>query len=841
MRQIRLVAFVLLLSFPAHNAFGQDVSILFEVNMSYQIESGQFDRETESVDVAGTFNNWGSDLTQLSDADGDSTYSVTVDGFSAGETIEYKFRINGEWNGREEFPGTGNNRVYSVQPDSNRINVWYNNEVDPLGPPRVDFFVSSRTIFTNSVVQFQNRSSGNITTWEWTFEGGVPQTSDQESPAVRYSTPGSFDVQLVASNESESDTLRIEDYITVTERETGNTAWWNETVFYEIFVRSFYDSDGDGIGDFNGLTEKLDYLNDGDPDTDTDLGITGIWLMPIHQSPTYHGYDVIDYRSINPDYGTMEDFKTFLEAAHQRGIKVIIDYVMNHTSTEHPWFQQSAAGDPEYRDFYRWSSTDPGYSGPWGQTVWHNQHDGQNFADYFYGVFWSGMPDLNYENPAVRDSMFAISDFWINEVGVDGFRQDAVIYIDEDGTTLKNTPETYQFWQDFNANLKAANPDAFAVGEAWEPTDIALQYVNDNRLDYVFEFDLANAILEGVNSGSANPILSHMQTVYNEYPFLQFGTFLTNHDQDRVMNVLGQDTEKAKTAASIYLTLPGIPYLYYGEEVGMLGQKPDPDIRLPMQWSSDANAGFSSVSPWRAPNSNFNQFNVEVMEEVENSLFNHYRDLIQFRNDTHALQAGEYEAGLTSEDGLLTFLRGTPDGSHYLIAINLTSEAIENESADFSNYFFSYGPSTAGWYGEIVFGNGNSDDEFTAPFTGSGQGQQIENISLEPYSIKIVSFENLLTSSDDESQQPQQYELHQNYPNPFNPSTTISFYLPQSVDVELSVFDITGRQVATLVDRPMNAGSHTETFDASGLSSGMYFYRIEAGDFQSVQKMMLVK
>jgi len=836
---VLLSSILIILSAPI-NLFSQSVPILFEVNMSYQIDQNQFDPETEFVDVAGTFNNWGGDLIQLSDADGDSTYSVTVKGFSSGQTIEFKFRINGQWNGREEFPGTGNNRSYTVKPNNNEISVWYNDEADPSAPPEASFSVSSTGVFTNSLVQFDNQSTGDISMYEWSFEGGTPATSDEEDPAVRYSMPGSYDVQLIAGNESEKDTLFAEDYTTVTERETGNTSWWNETVFYEIFVRSFYDSDGDGIGDFNGLTQKLDYLNDGDPSTDTDLGVTGIWLMPIHDSPTYHGYDAIDYRSINPDYGTMDDFKAFLDAAHERGIKVIIDYVMNHTSTEHPWFQKSAGGDPDYRDFYRWNDTDPGYSGPWGQTVWHNQHDGQGYADYYYGVFWSGMPDLNYENPAVQDSMFAISDFWINEIGVDGFRQDAVIYIDEDGSTLKNTDETLQFWQDFNANLKAANPDAFAVGEAWEPTDIALQYVNDNRLDYVFEFDLANAILEGVTIGSANPILSHMQTVYNEYPFLQFGTFLTNHDQNRVMNVLGEDTDKAKVAASLYLTLPGIPYLYYGEEVGMLGQKPDENIRLPMQWNSEPNAGFTSGSPWRTANSNFEEFNVAEMKSDENSLFSHYRDLIQFRNDTPALQIGEYEAGLTSEDGLLTFVRGTPDGSYYMIAINLTSEPIKGALAEFSNYFFDYDNSPGGWRGEIVLGKSDMG-ELSIPLTGGSQGQPIENISLDPYKIKIASFAAVPLTNEDEVYNLQQFELHQNYPNPFNPSTTISFYLPQTADVKLSVFDITGRQIATLVDRPMNAGSHIETFDASGLSSGIYFYRIEAGDFQSVQKMMLVK
>lgn len=837
MIMIRLLSpiFFFCLIIPSANTYAQSVHVLFDVNMSYQIESGNFDPQTEFVDVAGTFNNWGGDLIQLTDENGDSTYSVTVDEFTPGETVEYKFRINGEWNGREEFPGTGNNRVYTIEPDDNKIYVWYNNEVDPLGPPNVNFFTPSRDVFTNSVIQFQNRSTGNIISWEWIFEGGMPETSTQENPAVRYSTPGSFDLQLVASNESESDTLVIEDYITVSERETGETRWWNETVFYEIFVRSFYDSDGDGIGDFNGLTQKLDYLNDGDPNTDSDLGITGIWLMPIHESPTYHGYDAVDYRSINPDYGTMEDFRNFLDAAHERDIKVIIDYVMNHTSTEHPWFQKSAAGDSDYRDFYRWSDTHPGFSGPWGQQVWHNQHDGQQFDEYYYGLFWSGMPDLNYDNPAVKDSMFAISDFWINEVGVDGFRQDAVIYIYEDGQILKNTPETFQFWEDFNANLKATNPNAFAVGEAWEPTNISLQYVTNNRLDYVFEFDLAQAILNGVNNENAEPILSHMQVVYDQYPFLQFGTFLTNHDQDRVMNVLGRDTEKAKTAASIYLTLPGIPYLYYGEEVGMLGQKPDPDIRLPMQWSSEPNAGFTDATPWRSPNTNFAEHNVEVMQEDENSLWNHYRDLIRFRNDHSQMQTGEYEAALTSRNDVIAFFRYDENlDDTKLIVINLGDSEITDLSLDHSNSMLIESDATYS-YDNLLTGNRDSGGAYP-----SGAGYTTQILNIEPRSTNIYS-PVVFSLSTEEPEQAKNFQLNQNYPNPFNPATTISFYLPQPEEVTLTIFDITGRQVATLVDQQMNAGPHTQVFNASALSSGMYFYRIEAGEFSDVQKMMLVK
>ncbi|MDR9416270.1 MAG: alpha-amylase family glycosyl hydrolase [Gracilimonas sp.] len=805
--------------------------------MSYQIESQQFNASEEFVDVAGSFNGWGETLIQLSDEDLDSVYSVEVDGFSPGQEIAYKFRINGEWNDREEFPGAGNDRLYTVKADSNHIYVWYNDERPPTGPPEADFTTNSTQVFTNSLIQFQNRSAGKIDSVTWFFESGTPEVSNEQNPQVRYSETGSFDVQLLAYGEAENDTLLVENYITVTERETEETKWWNETVFYEIFVRSFYDSDGDGIGDFNGLTEKLDYLNDGDPNTYDDLGISGIWLMPIHESPSYHGYDVINYRSINPDYGTMEDFKNFLDAAHERGIKVIIDYVMNHTSTEHPWFEKSAAGDAHFRDFYRWSETNPGYSGPWGQQVWHQRN-----GDYYYGLFWGGMPDLNYENPAVEDSMFTISDYWINKIGIDGFRQDAVLYIDEDGPVLKNTEETFQFWQDFNTNLKAANPDAFAVGEAWESTDIAIKYMTEDRLDYVFEFDLAQAILNGVNNETAAPIISQMQKVYDEYPFLQYGTFLTNHDQNRVMNVLGEDVEKAKLAASLYLTLPGIPYIYYGEEIGMLGQKPDPDIRLPMQWSDEANAGFSENQPWRSINSNYTDFNVEVMEENENSLLNHYKKLIHIRNEYSDLSIGEYEAGISSEESLFTFIRQNQyAGSPIMIAVNLSADSIKNASSVFSKSYFEYGPSNAGYYEtDVLIGDYKSEEEFRFSFAKNESQQLVQNINLAPYSTKIILVQPVLTSKEFDKTI-NSFQLHQNYPNPFNPTTTISFYLPSAQTVKLNIFDITGRLVATLVEGKMNAGNHSHSFDAFSLSSGVYFYQLETNSFTSVKKMTLIK
>jgi glycosidase len=211
--------------------------------------------------------------------------------------------------------------------------------------------------------------------------------------------------------------------------------WWNDTVFYEVFLRSFYDSNGDGIGDINGLIEKLDYLNDGDPKTKTDLGITGIWLMPIFPSPSYHGYDVKDYYEINPDYGTMEDFNRLLEEAHLRGIRIVIDFVINHTSTEHPWFIEARKGeDSLYRNLYIWSEQKPDYLGPWGQPVWHANYD----QTYYYGVFWSGMPDLNFENQEVTNEINRIAAFWLEDIGVDGFRVDGARHLIEDGDIQKN-------------------------------------------------------------------------------------------------------------------------------------------------------------------------------------------------------------------------------------------------------------------------------------------------------------------------------------------------------------------------------------------------------------------
>lgn len=436
----------------------------------------------------------------------------------------------------------------------------------------------------------------------------------------------------------------------------GTTYWWNDTVFYEIFVRSFYDSDGDGIGDLQGLIQKLDYLNDGDPATDTDLGVTGLWLMPITQSPSYHGYDTTDYRTVENDYGTNADFQQLMVEAHARGIKVIVDYVMNHCSNQHPWFTASVADDPDYADWFSWRADNPGWSQPWGGgQVWHSGARG-----YYYGVFWSGMPDLNYGTPAVETEMFDVADHWLTTMGADGFRLDAVKYLMEDGSVIDNAPSTFAFWGRFRDHVDVVAPDAFVVGEAWDSTDIVLQYI-DAGMHTCFEFDLANSIIGAANSGQPEPAANKITQVAADFPFLQYATFLTNHDQRRVLSQLGGDSGRNKIAAAILLTGPGVPFVFYGEEIGMVSSWDHPDVRRPMAWDSSSSAGFTTGVPWQQPASNSASNNVATMQQNDASLWNQYRQLVKARTASIALRRGSYQTLVSSSGQLLAFMRYHPD------------------------------------------------------------------------------------------------------------------------------------------------------------------------------------
>lgn len=460
---------------------------------------------------------------------------------------------------------------------------------------------------------------------------------------------------------------------------TDGYPWWNDTIFYEIFVRSFYDSNGDGIGDLNGITQKLDYLNDGNPSTNDDLGVTGIWLMPITVSPSYHGYAVTDYYAIDPEYGTMDDFKTLLDEAHARGLRVIIDLVMNHTSNQHPWFV-SASGSPTspYRNWYIWSATDPGYLGSWGQQVWFPS-DGA----YYYSLMTAGMPDLNYTNPEVKAEMKNVARFWLEEVGVDGFRLDAAKHIIEEGQTQINTPSTHAWWKEFRTVYKQSNPEAMAVAEIWEPTDINAKYVQGDELDLSFEFDLSFRFIDAVKNGDSSPAYEQLELSYTEIPSQSFATFLTNHDLDRIMTRLDYDPEKAKAAASLLLTSPGTPFIYYGDEIGMQGEYYEP-ARSPMQWATGLNAGFSIVNPWEGLGTGWQYTNISVEAEKPTSLLNHYRALIQARNEHSALRVGDLSLVETGNPGLYAILRAS-DEETVLVLINLTGGTITDYALSLTN------------------------------------------------------------------------------------------------------------------------------------------------------------
>jgi glycosidase len=448
---------------------------------------------------------------------------------------------------------------------------------------------------------------------------------------------------------------------------TDNYPWWNDAVFYEIFVRSFYDSDGDGIGDFNGITARLDYLNDGDPTTSTDLGITALWLMPINPSPSYHGYDVMDYYDVNPEYGTMEDFRRLLDEAHQRGIRVTIDWVLNHTSAQHSWFLQAQDSTSPYHAWYRWT-TDP-QPGP----GWRYAGGGE----YYYAPFAEDKPDLNYANPEVVAEMKKVMRFWLLDVGVDGFRLDAAKHILEDGNVTENTGATHAFYKDLRQYYKIIKPQSMLVGEVVNNTDIVSTYLKGDELDLAFDFDLAKNIIFSAGSqraGDMSSALAHSLTLFRPG---QFATFLTNHDHNRVMSVLNDDVDAVKNAAFLLLTSPGVPFMYYGEEIGMLGMKPDEDIRRPLQWSGEVNAGFTTGTPWRAPNSDYTSKNIADQSPDSNSLLSLYRRLIHIRNNHAALRVGRYYAIDTGNQAIFASLRVSREEA-ILVLINLSSKPISD-------------------------------------------------------------------------------------------------------------------------------------------------------------------
>ena len=406
-------------------------------------------------------------------------------------------------------------------------------------------------------------------------------------------------------------------------------------VYYEIFVRAFYDTNGDGVGDINGVTAKLDYIKS--------LGVRGIWLMPINPSPSYHGYDITDYEGINPQYGTMQDFKRLLDEAHKRDIKVVMDMVINHTSDQHPWFKAAQNPKDPHHNWYVWATPQSDLSAisATGGPAWHRAPNGQ----YYVGVFTSAMPDLNYDNPAVRKEMISVGRFWLKQ-GVDGFRLDAAQHIYDDLRSDMDSPvalkKNVTWWSEYLHGLQTTNPNVWLVGEvARQNPDDLVPYMGP--LSTVFNFPVATQLLNSVRQERNLGIgtgLEYTYAAYRAHAQGQFddAPFLTNHDQNRVMSELEGNMAHMRLAAALLLTLPGHPFIYYGEELGMRGTKPDEDIREPMRWYRNSGPGVASWKTWSMGDGP--DVSVEAEEADPNSLLNLYRSLIGWRAQISALRDG---------------------------------------------------------------------------------------------------------------------------------------------------------------------------------------------------------
>jgi glycosidase len=441
---------------------------------------------------------------------------------------------------------------------------------------------------------------------------------------------------------------------------------WPYGVKYEVFVMSFADGDRNGKGDFKGLTSKLDYFKD--------LGVNGLWLMPVMPSDTYHKYHVIDYKNIDPDYGTLDDFKKFVEEAHKRDIRVITDFVINHTGNMHPWFLEAQKSkDNAYRDYYVWAKKDSIRKDLFKKTKsydsdnirkWHAVN-GDTLAEHYYGYFNGLCPDLNLDNPKVKEEIVDIAKFWLTELKVDGFRMDAARHVFPD----ERASDNHAFWVWFKDEMEKIKPDVYLVGEVWSSADVVAPYLKG--LPSLFNFDLGYAITDVARAGKDTinlvqrykDIRDFYKTVTNDY---LDATFVKNHDQTRILTELKGDVNKAKMTAAMLLTMPGTPYIYYGEEIGMLGDKlstyadqfgPDAFVREPFVW--DEGKKDQMQTAWEEARYSTDKAVVPLSKQKNDqaSLFSFYKKLVRYRNSSPALTYGDIEHAGIETDEIVSFIR----------------------------------------------------------------------------------------------------------------------------------------------------------------------------------------
>ncbi|NVO21527.1 MAG: alpha-glucosidase [Bacteroidetes bacterium] len=467
--------------------------------------------------------------------------------------------------------------------------------------------------------------------------------------------------------------------------------WWKETVFYEIYMPSFQDSDGNGYSDFNGMTSRLDYLQD--------IGIKGIWLTPFLVSPKVdNGYDVADYYAVDPVYGSLDHFKTFLAESHKRGIKVIMDMVLNHTSTECSWFKESRKSrDNPYRDYYIWRDHPNNWESFFGGSAWKED---SLTHQYYYHKFDYRMADLNWSNPKVVEEIQKVLRYWLS-LGVDGFRLDVINFLTTDGITSDNPLVNGKQEHSFDISqpgvinaiqlIKATVnefPNRFVVGEIGsDKLDVLAKYQSPELMDVVFNFNFGS-----MPSFSVSRIFDELQKMDQQqagFPTLFFGS----HDMPRLMDRLaGGEPARAKALAALMLTAKGVPFVYYGEEIGMQnitantpgeiidiqgkthyqlalqeGKSPGEALRIgnennrdksrsPMQWDNSLNAGFTLGKPWIKVSESYKRMNVQQSQKDTNSLLNTYKALLALRNNEKALQYGTYEQ-LELKNDMISFTR----------------------------------------------------------------------------------------------------------------------------------------------------------------------------------------
>jgi maltose alpha-D-glucosyltransferase/alpha-amylase len=526
-----------------------------------------------------------------------------------------------------------------------------------------------------------------------------------------------------------------------------NPLWYKDAVFYQIYIRAFADGNGDGHGDFPGLTQRLDYLQA--------LGVDCLWIMPMYPSPLRDdGYDIADYYGIHPDYGTLDDFKRFLDAAHARGLRVITDLVLNHTSDQHPWFQSArAAKDSPYRDYYVWSDTDQKYTDAriiFLDIEQSNWTWDEGAGGYFWHRFYSSQPDLNYDNPAVRAEMINVLRFWL-DLGVDGFRADAVPYlIERDGTHCENLPETHAYLKELRRVMDREYPGRILLCEAnqW-PEDVRPYFGDGDEFHMGFHFPVMPRLYMALRRGEASAVIN----ILNRTPALpencQWCTFLRNHDEltlemvteaerqwmwqeyapeprmrlnlgirRRLAPLLDGDRRKIELANSLLFTLPGSPIVYYGDEIGMGDNIWLPDrhgVRTPMQWEAGPNAGFTGGDVpaerlYNAPIADerfgYQRVNVAAQRADPASLWHTLRRMIAVRKTQPAFGHGACDFLPSDNAAILPIVR-TYRGQTLLAIHNLAAQP-QSVTLDLSRW--------AGARAQVLL----AQDKATPPLAASG-------------------------------------------------------------------------------------------------------------------------